>query len=133
MRLHETVVDNIDLIGSFTEEGALLLGANSSHERLSLLRALGVVSGEHVLGSVNILAEVVVVDLLGVATVAVTTGDQIEMVVARRHDVQVLHDSEELLSSDVLLGGAIEILETWLKVDSVRNNVSVKSGHHLNH
>ena len=133
MGLHETVVDNIDAVGLLTEEGADLLGANSSHERLLGLRALGIVCWEHVFGSINILAEVVVVDLLGVTAVAVTTSDQIEMFVAGRHDVQTFHDTEELLSSDVLLGGAIEILEAWLEVNSVGNDVGVKSSHHSDH
>ena len=102
MSLSETVVDHIDSVGALSEEGAHLLG---SHANLLVVWAgwlLGLVGGEHILWSINILAEVEVVDFLGVATVAVTASDQVKHGVAGRHDIQVLHDTEELLGSDVL-------------------------------
>ena len=102
MSLGETVVDHINGFGSLTEEGADLLGANTSFEWLFGSSLLCLVSGEHVFWSINILAEVEVVDFLGVATVAVTASDQVKHGVAGRHDIQVLHDTEELLGSDVL-------------------------------
>ena len=119
MGLAETVVDNVKALGVFLEEGALLLGANADLDESLSRGDLRNVGGEHVLGAVDVLDEVVIVDFLGVAAVAVTANDQVEFFVARRHDVQVLHNAKELLGGDVLGLGSVKVLEAGLKEDAV--------------
>jgi len=133
VRLTEPVVDNIDVMCGFSEVGADLLGADANSAVGLSLGSLGHVLGEHILGPVNILAEVEVVDFLGVATVAVTASNQIEHLVAGRHDVEVFHDTEELLGSDVLTLGAVEVLEARLEQDTVGHDMCVEGSHHLEH
>ena len=133
MSLGESVVDNIDVGSVLTEEGALLLGADTDQGDLLGLGSLGNVLREHILGSVDIPTEVEVVDLLGVSAIAVTASDQIEQLLTGWHDVEVLHHTEELLGSDVLRLGAVEVLEAWLEEDAVGNDVTVESVHVVNH
>ena len=102
MCLCETVIDHIYCFSGVPEERADLLGA---HTDLLVVRAgwlFGLVLGEHVFRSIHVLAEVEIVDFLSVATVAVTANNQIEHSVAWRHDIQVFHYAEELLSCNVL-------------------------------
>ena len=133
MSLSETVVDHIDCISLLTEESADLLGANSNHKRFLIGCPLGLISREHVLWPINILAEVKIVYFLSVATVTVTAGDKVKHSITGRHNVQVLHHTEELLSSDVLGLGAIKVLESWLQKDSIGEDMLVQVCHHLDH
>ena len=133
MRLSEPVVDNVDDFCVFSEKGADLLGADANFAVGLSLGSLSHVLGEHVLGPVNILAEVEVVDFLGVATVTVTASNQIEQLVTGRHYVEVFHDSEELLGSDVLTLGTVEVLEAGLEQDTVGHDMCVEGSHHLEH
>lgn len=140
MVLHEAVIDDIEVLSRLLEEGRYLLRAHSNLFELFGLRALGLVSWEHVLRTVHIFAEVEIVDLLGVTTVAVAAGDEIKHFLARRHNVKSFHDTEELLGSDVLLGtadatdtGAVEVHEAGLEEDAVGDNVPVQLSHHLDH
>ena len=100
--LHEAVVDHVQALSGLLEEGRNLLGAHTDLFELLGLGALRLVLREHVFGTVNILAEVEIVDLLSVAAVAVATSDEVEQLLTWRHDVESLHDAKELLSSDVL-------------------------------
>ena len=100
--LHEAVVDNINLGSVIPEEGADLLGANTNLLESLWLGSLGLVGGEHVLRAINVLAEVKVVDLLCVATVAVTADNQVVHLLAWWHNVESLEDTKELLGCDVL-------------------------------
>ena len=102
MGLSETVVDHIDCFSRIPEECADLLGSHTDLLVVGAARLLGLIGREHVLRSVHVLAEVEIVDLLRVAAVAVTANDEVEHGVAWWHDVQVFHDAEELLRSDVL-------------------------------
>jgi hypothetical protein len=56
-----------------------------------------------------------VVDFLSVATITVTASNQIEQLITGRHNVEVFHDAEELLGSDVLTLGTVEVLEAGLE------------------
>ena len=102
MRLCETVVDHIDGVSCLPEERADLLGAHANLLVVGAGWAFGLVGREHVFRSIHVLAEVEIVDFLSVATVAVTANNQIEHSVAWRHDIQVFHYAEELLSCNVL-------------------------------
>ena len=140
MRLHEAVVDHINVPSLLLEEGGDLLWAHTDLLKLLRLRALGLVGGEHVLRTVHILAEVEVVDLLGVTAVAVAAGNEIKHFLAGRHNIERLHDAEELLCSDVLLraadttdAGAVEVHEAGFEEDAVGDDVPVELRHHLNH
>ena len=133
MGLGETIVDHIDVLSRVTEESAHLLGADSLLEGLGSLRFLCLVGREHIFGPVDILAEVEVVYLFGVAAVTVTAGDKVKHSITGRHNVQVLHHTEELLSSDVLGLGAIKVLESWLQKDSIGEDMLVQVCHHLDH
>ncbi len=81
--------------------------------------SFGNVCREHVLRAINIAAEIEIVDLFLVAAIAVTANNQIENGVRRRHDVQIFHYSQELLSCDVLRLRAIKVLESRLEKDTV--------------
>ena len=133
MRLHESVLSHVNSLSGLPEEGADLLGADTKLDSLVSLGALGHVHGEHVFRSINVLAEVVVVDLLGVSAVTVTANDQVKHIVAGRHDVKVFHHAQELLGSDVLALRAVKVCETGLQKDTVRHNMLVKGRHHLIH
>ena len=102
MRLHEAVVDHINLGSVFFEESADLLGTDTDFLECLGLRSLGLVGWEHVLWAVNVLAEVEVVDLLSVATITVTADDQVVHLLAWWHDVESLEHTEELLGRDML-------------------------------
>jgi len=95
--LHEAVVDHINLSSVFFEESADLLGTDTDFLECLGLGSLGLVGWEHVLWAINVLAEVEVVNLLSVATVTVTTDDQVVHLLARWHDVESLEHTEELL------------------------------------
>lgn len=95
--LHEAVVDHINLSSVFSEESADLLGTDTDFLECLGLGSLGLVGWEHVLWAINVLAEVEVVNLLSVATVTVTTDDQVVHLLARWHDVESLEHTEELL------------------------------------
>ena len=133
MCLSETVIDHINRVCGVSEECANLLWSHADLLVVGACWAFGLVGREHVLGSIDILAEMEVVDLLSVAAVAVTARDQVEQLGARRHDIQVFHDAQELLRRDVLRLGSVEVLETWLQQDSVADDVPVQRRHHLDH
>ena len=133
MSLSEAVIDNIKAVSALAEERADLLGTHADLHNLVRLRALSLVRGEHVLWPVHIFAEIEVVDFLGVAAIAVTADDEVEHLLAGRHEVQALHHSEELLGSDVKLLRAVKVLETRLEEDPVGNHVSVEGRHHVDH
>ena len=133
MGLHKSVLADVDVLGRLLEEGAHLLGALAELGCFVGLGSLGHVDGEHVFRPVNVLAEVVVVDLLGVSAVTVTASDQGEHLIAWRHQVQVLHDAQELLGRDVLAVRSVEVGKARLEEDAVGSNVLVESRHHLVH
>ena len=133
MSLTETVVDHIDSLSSLTEEGADLLGTNTSLEWLFGGSLLCLVSWEHVLWPINILAEMEEVDFFSVTTITVTANDKIKHGITGRHNVKVFHYTKELLSSDVLGVRAIKVLEAWLKKDPVGDYVLIEGCHHLDH
>lgn len=100
--MHETVCDNVHFFSGLLEESADLLGSDSEGVDGLRLGFLGNVAREHVLRTVNISAELVVVHFVGSATIAVLASDQIEDFLGRRHQSKVLEHTQELLGSDVL-------------------------------
>lgn len=119
MVLHIAVVDHIKVLGLLLEESGDLLGAHTDLLELLRLGVLSLVSGVHVLGAVNILAEMVIVDLLDVATITVAAHNEIEHFFAWRHDVERFHDTQELLGCNVLLCRAIKVHEAGFEQDPV--------------
>ena len=78
MGLRETSSNHINLGSVSLEEGRDLFGSNADLLNVALFSSLGLIGGEHVLGTVDIAAEVEVVDLLGVSAIAVTANNQVE-------------------------------------------------------
>lgn len=114
MRLSESILDNVKFVRGFLEKGTDLLGADATLFIRLRCWILGRVLREHVLRPVNILAEMEVVYFFGVSTIAVTATNQFENFVTGRHDIEVLHDTEELLRSNVHALRAVEVLEAGL-------------------
>ena len=133
MSLRETSSNHINLASVSLEEGRDLFGSHADLLNVADFSSLGLVGWEHVLGAVDIAAEVEVVDLLGVSAIAVTANDQVEKSVRRGHDVQTFHHSQELLRCNVLRLRAIKVLEPWLEKNTVGTDVFVESRHHFNH
>jgi hypothetical protein len=98
-----SVSNNVEFSSVFLEEGALLSGAITRVICLlnGIFSTLSNVSGEDVLGVVEIAAELVVVDLSSAALVAVTANKQIIMVLAGRHQTKRFENAQELLGSYV--------------------------------
>lgn len=133
MSLSKAVVDDIDVSCVALEESGLLLRSDANLLGVVYFTTLSDIGREHILGTVNVTAEMEVVHLLSISTIAVTANDQVKHSVAGRHDVQVFHDSKELLGSDVLRLGPIKVLEAGLEEDAVGNHMLVESSHHLKH
>ena len=108
--LQVPVGDDIESGSGVREEGLGLLHFLVGKAWL-LEGVLGDVGGEHVLGPINVLAEIVVVDLPGVSLVTVLPNHEVEHHFGVGHQVQVLHDSEELGGSDVTALGPVVVLE----------------------
>ena len=117
--LTETVVENINFFGWLFEEHALLGVRDAENGALLRQGVLSDVGGEHVLGTIDILAEVVIVNVLIVALVAVLADHQVEKFVTGRHDVESLHHTQELGGTDMVALGAVKVHEGWLEQDSV--------------
>ena len=73
--LSEAVVDNVKAFSTLAEERADLLGTHSNLHDLVSLRALSLISREHVFWPIHIFAEIEIVDFLGVAAITVTADD----------------------------------------------------------
>jgi len=74
---------------------------------------------EEVVSTINLIAEIYVVDFIDVALVHVTAEDGLSDLVGCC-DLQTIHDTEELHLSHVAVLGDIEILKYWLQVDASR-------------
>lgn len=72
---------------------------------------------EHALVGVDIVAEVDVVDLIGVALVHVVLNDEGEQTL-RSEDAELSKDAEELALGDMTTLGDVEVLELGLQVDA---------------
>ncbi len=103
-----------------------MLLADSNLFDVARLASFGDILWEHVLWAIDITAEVEIVNLFGVAAIAVTANNQIENGIGRGHDVQIFHHSQELLSGDVLRLRAVKVLESWLQQDTVGHHMLVK-------
>ena len=117
--LTESIIDDIEVVGLSLEEGAHLSGSYSEHVNGWCLWLLSLVSWEHILWSVDILAEFEIVNFLVVAAVAVLSNDEVEDFVTLWHQVELLEHAEELLLSNVLTLRSVEVHEVWLQKDSV--------------
>ena len=80
---------------------------------------LGHVLGEDVLGTVEILAELVIVNLSGGAKVAVLANEQVENTLRRGHETKSFQNTEELVGSYVEGLAAIKVLEIGLEENAV--------------
>ena len=78
-------------------------------------------NAEQHFGRVNVVAEVVVVDFIGVALVAVGLEEKVENVVTGAESA-LSKDSQELMLGDVLVSSDVEIGEDLLNVDSLDLN-----------
>jgi len=115
MRLSKSIVDNVNIVSGLLEKGTDLLGADANLLKCLCCWLFGRVLRKHVFRSVNVLAEMEVVYFFSVSTVAVTASNQFEHFVTGWHDVEVLHDTEELLRSNVHALRAVEVLEAGLQ------------------
>jgi hypothetical protein len=84
--LHESVGNNVDLFGVLGEESRLLGGSNALGVDGFRKLSLGDVIGEDILGTVEVLAELVVVDFSGGAEITVPASDQVKDGLGRRHE-----------------------------------------------
>ena len=131
--LAKSVVDDIHIVSSASEEAADLGWGNTEHVDWSWLWSLGLVGWEHVLWAVEILAEFEVVDFLVVSTVTVLPDHQVKHLVALWHQVELFEDAQELLLGDVLTLRPVKVHEVWLQKDSVCLDNSVEVGKGVNH
>jgi len=99
--VHETVGNDIHILGRLPEESALLSGSDSEGVHGLRLGSLGSVAGEHVLWTIDILAEQEVVNLVGVASVAVLADHEVKHFLRGRHQSEVFEHTQELLGGDV--------------------------------
>jgi len=121
--VHETVGNDVQFAGGLLEEGADLVGGHAESVGALSDRLLGLVAGEHVFRAVDILDKEEIVDFLSVSTIAILADDEVEDFLGRRHHSQGLQDTEELLSSDVIGLGAIEVHEAGLEQNSVADDL----------
>jgi hypothetical protein len=138
--LSETVVKNINIGSGLVEEG-VLLGAMVT---MVVVRdgpvglgvevgtgSLGIVFREDVFSTVNVLAEVVVVDLLSVSKIAVFTCEESELGSGRGHEAEGLQNTHELVSGNVLRLSSIEIMEARLEQNSLGGDLISESIEHV--
>ena len=89
------------------------------------LWVLGCVLNEDILWSVNIGAELEVVDLSDISLVEILSNQDLEKLFPWWKQIQLLHDTSELLNGDVAAVSSIIILELWLDEDSLLDNFSL--------
>lgn len=126
-------MEHVDVLGWLLEERADLGWRDSEEVNWGGLGALGHVLWEHVLWAVHVLAELEVVDFLVVAAVVILSNHEVEHFITWWHQVEGLHDAEELLLGDVLRLAPVEVHEAGLQEDSVGDNVAVQGRHHVDH
>jgi hypothetical protein len=129
--LHVAVGNNIDLLGRVREESGLLGGSNTVGVDRFGESNLGNVGRENVLGTIQILAELVVVHFSGGAQIAVLANEKVKSSLGGRHKAKSLQNAEELVGGYVQRLAAIEVLKAGLKQNAVgldsfdhRDNVS---------
>lgn len=106
-------------------EGRYLSRSNTEHVYRWCLCSFSLVSGEHVFWTINIFAEMEVVNFFVVASVTVLPNHQVKYFITWRHQIKLFKHSQELLLGNVLRLGSVEVHEVWLKQNSVRDDVSV--------
>ena len=75
---------------------------------------LGSVFWEKIFWLINISTELKVVDLSNVSFVQILSNKQLEEFFTRSNELELLHDSSELLTGNMAAIGSIVILERWL-------------------
>jgi len=70
---------------------------------------------EHILWSVNILAEVVIINLSGISHVTVLSNHEVEDDFGVGHQIQILQNSQELGSGNVTALRPVVVLELGLQ------------------
>lgn len=127
------VVDDIDVGSGALEEGRQLVVVDALRELGRGGRVLGHVAGEDVLRSIEVLAELKVVDLSSSAAVTVLSDDQVKHLLVGRHQAQTLEHSEELVRRDVQLLGAVEVHEAGLEQNALSLDFVVHLGYCVHH
>jgi hypothetical protein len=93
---------------------------------------LGNVRGVNGLGPVHVIAELPVVDFLGVAKITISTGDEGEVNWVRGHQAERFQNADELVRSHMLALCTVKVVEAWLEEDSLGDNLVVEALHYLN-
>lgn len=83
---------------------------------------------KHILWSINISAELEIVDLSNVTLVEVLSQKNLEKVLTWWNECKLLHDSSELLSSNMATISSIIILKLWLNENSLIVDLSLDLG-----
>lgn len=126
--LLESVSDDVKISSLALEEsGAGVPQLAEEHGRL-LLGVLGDVGREDVGSSVDVGAELEVVDLSDVALVEVPPQQKLVQVFRRREQVALLQHSSELLGGHVAALGAVVVLELGLDQDPLVLDFSAEGG-----
>lgn len=96
-----------------------------------LNRVLGDVWRVNRLGSVYVIAELPVVDFLGVTEIAISTCDQGEVNRVWGHQAKSFQNADELVGSYVLALGTVKVVEARLEENSLGDDLMVESLHDL--
>ena len=75
--------------------------------------------GKEIIGLINIMAELKIVDFSHISLVEVFSNENLEQIFARWKDIAFFKDSSELLGGNVATLGSVIILELWLDQDSL--------------
>lgn len=93
---------------------------------------LGNVRRVNGLGSVDVTAELPVVDFLGVSEIAISACDEGEVNWVRGHQAERFQNADELVGSHVLALCTVKVVEAGLEEDSLGDNLVVEALHDLN-
>lgn len=129
--LEETVVDDIKRACIVFEERALLSPVHSMIINPVGLRILCQVRRVDILGSIDVIAELPVINLLSVSKIAVFARDKAEIYWRRGHQTKGLQHSDELMARDVLALGSVEIVEPRFEENPLGDNFVVETPHYL--
>lgn len=83
------------------------------------------------LGSVDVTAELPVVDFLGVAKIAISTSDEGEVNWVGGHQAKSFQNADELVGSYMLALCTVKVVEARLKEDSLGDDLVVEALHDL--
>jgi len=125
--LHESVVDDVQTLSVGIEVSITCGSQLAVMEWIFWFWVLVNILDEDVLWSVNISTELEIVDLSDVSSVEIFPDQNLEELLLWWDQIQFLHDTSELLNSDVAAVGPVIILELRLDQDSLLDNFSLDS------